>query len=81
VLPEVAAERVCYLSIDLNCVGPSIEAAERFWPLMSPGAVMVLDDYGFQLFRDQKEAFDLFAERIGVRILLLPTGQGLLIKP
>jgi len=81
VLPQVLAERVCYLSIDMNCVEPSIAAAERFWPLMSAGAVMVLDDYGFTNFRDQKEAFDLFAARVGVRILLLPTGQGLLIKP
>jgi hypothetical protein len=81
VLPEVAAERVCYLSIDLNSVAPSIAAAEHFWPRMSRGAAMVLDDYGFPQFSDQKPAFDSFAVGIGVPILSLPTGQGLLIKP
>jgi O-methyltransferase len=81
ILPEVRPKSVCYLSIDLNCVEPSIAAAEHFWPLMSAGAAMLLDDYGFMVFSDQKEAFDAWSEREGVEILTLPTGQGLLIKP
>jgi O-methyltransferase len=81
ILEEVPARRVCYLSIDLNTVEPSIAAAAHFWPLMSPGGVILLDDYGFVFFRDQKIAFDAFAATIGVEILMLPTGQGLLIKP
>jgi O-methyltransferase len=81
VLREVRPQSVCYLSIDLNCVEPSISAAEHFWPLMSTGAAMVLDDYGFAVFHDQKVAFDAWAARHGVEILTLPTGQGLLIKP
>lgn len=81
ILPQVPTDRVCYLSIDLNLAAPSVAAAAYFWPLMSAGAVMVLDDYGFTNFRDQKLAFDEFAAGIGVEILLLPTGQGLLIKP
>lgn len=81
VLPEVRPESVCYLSIDLNCVEPSISAVEHFWPLMSTGAALVLDDYGFTVFRDQKVAFDAWAARHGLDILTLPTGQGLLIKP
>jgi len=81
VLPQVGVERVCYVSIDMNCVEPSIEAARHFWPIMTSGAVMVLDDYGFLYFQDQKVAFDRFAKEIGTEILSLPTGQGLLIKP
>ncbi|MFL6863197.1 MAG: TylF/MycF/NovP-related O-methyltransferase [Allosphingosinicella sp.] len=81
ILPDVPARTVCYLSIDLNTVEPSVAALAHFWPLMSPGAVAVLDDYGFVNFRDQKQAFDLFAAGLGVEILMLPTGQGLLIKP
>ncbi|HEX8192590.1 MAG TPA: TylF/MycF/NovP-related O-methyltransferase [Allosphingosinicella sp.] len=81
VLPEVRPEQVCYLSIDLNCVEPSIAAADHFWPLMVPGAAMILDDYGFSGFFDQKVAFDGWALRSGVEILSLPTGQGLVLKP
>ena len=81
VLAKVQPERVCYLSIDLNCVAPSIRAAEHFWPRMTGGAIMVLDDYGFLVYHDQKAAFDDFARSQGTEVLSLPTGQGLLIKP
>jgi O-methyltransferase len=81
ILPRVRPDKVCYLSIDLNCVEPSVAAAEHFWPLMSPGAAMILDDYGWWLFHDQKLAFDAWAVGEDVEILSLPTGQGLVIKP
>jgi O-methyltransferase len=81
ILGSVDTERVCFLSIDLNCVEPSVAAAKHFWPRMVPGAVMVLDDYNFRFFADQKAAFNAFARTAGVEILALPTGQGLLIKP
>ena len=80
VLPAVAAEKVCYLCIDLNTAGPSVAAAEFFWDRMVSGAVMVLDDYG-QRFTGMKRGLDEFARRRGVEVLALPTGQGLLFKP
>lgn len=80
-LPEVKAEKVCYLSLDMNCAGPEMAAAEFFWGKMSGGAVMVLDDYGFSNFIRQKRAFDAFARAKGVEVLSLPTGQGLIFKP
>jgi len=80
-LPQVDSERLAYLSIDLNCAAPEIAAAEFFWDRLVPGAVMLLDDYGFRRFAPQKRAFDDFARRKGVPILSLPTGQGMIIKP
>jgi len=73
--------QVCYLSIDMNIVEPEIAAIRHFWPLLSPGAPVVLDDYGWDNYRLQREAMDEFAARNGVRVLTLPTGQGLLLKP
>ncbi|MFL6230930.1 MAG: TylF/MycF/NovP-related O-methyltransferase [Pyrinomonadaceae bacterium] len=81
VLPEVKAEKVCYLSLDMNCAAPEIAAAEFFWDKLSGGAVMILDDYGFSQFTRQKHAFDAFARAKGVEVLSLPTGQGLIFKP
>ena len=42
---------------------------------------MVLDDYGWRPHILQKQAWDAFAVERGVRILALPTGQGLIVKP
>ena len=80
-LPQVKAAKVCYLSIDMNCAAPEIAAAEYFWDKLVPGAVIILDDYGWKLHYEQKVAFDRFAAQRGVRVLGLPTGQGLIFKP
>jgi O-methyltransferase len=81
-LAQVPSEQVCYLSLDMNCAEPEIAAAEFFWDRLVPGAVVLLDDYGYSpAYHRQKEAFDAFARRRNVPILLLPTGQGLIVKP
>ena len=80
-LPQIKAEKVCYLSIDMNTVAPEIAAVEYFWDRMVPGGIIILDDYGWDWHKPQKEGFDEFAKRKSVQILPLPTGQGLIIKP
>ena len=80
-LDSVEIERVSYLSIDMNIVAPEIAAIRHFWPKLSPGAPVILDDYGWLNHAPQKEAMDEFAESVGCKILTLPTGQGLLLKP
>jgi len=80
ILPKVAIERVAYLSIDMNSAIPEIAAAEYFWDKMVKGGVIVLDDYNYSGYLPQKNAFDEFAKRKDVKILQLPTGQGIIIK-
>ncbi len=80
-LSQVHVKKVCYLSLDMNAAAPEIAAAEYFWPKMSSGAVVVLDDYGFTYHEVQRRMFDEFAARQGVKVLPLPTGQGLIFKP
>ena len=45
-----------------------------------PGGVIVFDDYGWKMFRNQKGAEDDFTRRHDHEILELPTGQGLVIR-
>lgn len=80
-LHEVDTDKVAFLSIDMNCVEPEIAAAEYFWDRLVPGAVVILDDYGWVGFDPQKEAFDEFTKSKGASVLSLPTGQGLILKP
>lgn len=80
-LSAVRSTHVAFLSIDMNCVEPEIAAANFFWDLLVPGAVMLLDDYGHPRHREQKLAFDIFAAEKGVKILALPTEQGVILKP
>jgi hypothetical protein len=81
-LPQVDAGRVAFLSIDMNCAEPEIAAAEFFWDRLAGGAAVVLDDYACGPWYElQRRAFDEFARARGVRVLPLPTGQGLIFKP
>ena len=81
-LTQVDTQKVCYLSVDMNCVQPEVDALNFFWDKMVSGGIIILDDYGYANdTNDQKEAHDTFAKSKGVTILTLPTCQGLIIKP
>lgn len=80
-LQQVETDKVCYLSIDMNCAAPEIAATKFFWSKLVPGALVLLDDYAFSnSYRQQKQAFDSLAEELNFNILSLPTGQGLIVK-
>ena len=79
-LSQVDIKKVAYLSIDMNCALPEVEALKYFWPKLVVSAIVVLDDYGWPGCENQKSAIDNFTSSIGVKVLSLPTGQGVLIK-
>lgn len=79
-LETVDISSVAYLSLDMNCAYPEIEAIKYFWPRMVDGGLVILDDYAYQGYEPQKKAFDIFARENDIDILTLPTGQGLMIK-
>jgi hypothetical protein len=80
-LPQPNIRNVAYLSLDMNCAAPEIAAANYFWDKLVTGAIILLDDYGFRGYEEQRKAFDRFAVERGIEILSLPTGQGLILKP
>jgi hypothetical protein len=79
-LTQVDATRIAFLHIDLNCAAPEVAALEYFWERLVTGALVLLDDYAYFGYRQQKLAMDRLAQRLGVMIASLPTGQGLLVK-
>lgn len=77
----VAARRVAYLHLDMNCAPPEVAALAHFWDRLAVGALVLLDDYAYLGFTAQRLAMDDFARARGVTVCSLPTGQGLIIKP
>jgi hypothetical protein len=80
VLHSLDFERVAFLHLDMNCALPERAALEYFWSRLSPGGVVLFDDYTYFGHDSQTEALDAAAGLLGIRILALPTGQGLLVK-
>lgn len=79
-LALVQTEKVAFLHIDMNCTPPEVAAIEYFWERLAPGAFVLLDDYAYRGHRIQKVAMDKVAISKNMRIVSLPTGQGLLIN-
>jgi len=80
IFAETVPERISYLHIDLNSPAAEIGALDILFDRVVPGGAIVFDDYGWHLFRKQKEAEDAFFAARGYSVLELPTGQGLVIK-
>lgn len=79
-LARVEIPKVAFLHIDMNAVYPEVEALRHFWPRLTKGAWVVLDDYGQPGRGEQKRGMDRLAEEWGVEILSCPTGQGILVR-
>ena len=80
VLDAIHFDRVAFLHLDMNCAHPEQAALRFFWDRMSPGAVVLLDDYSYYGHGAQQSALDQFAAEVGTEILSLPTGQGLIVR-
>jgi Macrocin-O-methyltransferase (TylF) len=80
-LDQVDARAVAFLHIDMNCSPPEVAALRFFWPRLSTGAFVLLDDYANRGRDTQRLGMDALASELGVSICTLPTGQGLLVKP
>lgn len=80
VLQSVAPEKIAFMHLDMNSAAAEVGALEMLWDRMVPGALLVLDDYGWEGYRAQKLAEDAWLGARGFHVIELPTGQGMVIK-
>lgn len=80
VLAGTAPAHIAFLHLDLNSASAELGALEVLYDRLVPGAYLLLDDYGWYPYRQQKAVEDAFFGARGSRVLELPTGQGLVIK-
>jgi hypothetical protein len=80
ILERLTLDRVAFLHLDMNCAGPERAAFEYFWERLSPGGMVLLDDYAMHSYDALAKTIDDAAGARGVEVLSLPTGQGLIWK-
>ncbi len=73
-------EKIAFLHIDMNNVEAEMSALEILFDRVVPGGSILLDDYGWKAYAEQKRAEDEFFAARGYQVLEMPTGQGLVIK-
>jgi len=77
---QALPERIAYLHIDMNSAQAELQALEHLFDRVSPGGVIVFDDYGWVGNNPQAQAESRFLAEKGLPILEVPTGQGVVIK-
>ena len=63
ILGEHAPEKIAFLHLDMNAPQANKGALEFLFDRLSPGAVVVFDDYGWIQYRREKEVADEFFGR------------------
>jgi len=73
-------EKIAFLHIDMNSEKAEMLALEHLFDKVTPGGMIVLDDFGWICNVNQMRSELAFMNERGHFILELPTGQGLVIK-
>lgn len=80
ILHDRCPERISFLHIDLNKTAAELAALEFALERLSPGAVLILDDYCWASAHAQFHAERAWFAARGLHVLPLPTGQGVFVK-
>ena len=77
---EVASHRFSLVHIDVDLFQPTLDSLEFFYPRVTTGGLIVLDDYGFVTCPGATEAADAFFADKPEFIMNLSSGGALIIK-
>ena len=80
ILAEESPDKIAFLHMDLNNATAEVQALDILSDRIVPGGIIVFDDYVWAVSNRQRVAEDAWGAARGLKILALPTGQGLLIK-
>jgi hypothetical protein len=73
-------EKIAYLHLDLNDAAFEIAVLEVLFERVVSGGIIILDDYEWSIYRNQKIQEDAWLSEKAYRVFPLPTGQGVVLK-
>jgi hypothetical protein len=76
--------RISLLHLDLDLYEPTLAALEALYPLVVPGGVVLLDEYGMEGFPGESAAFDEYFSKRRPKLVKFPfisTPGGYFVKP
>lgn len=71
---------LAFCHMDLNASVPTKVALDYSYSRLVPGGVILLDDYGWDGYEDQRAVIDTFFSDKPESVIALPTGQGIVVK-
>jgi len=79
-LSQVPSNQFCFGHIDVDLYEPTKAALEFLYPHTVDRGIILLDDYGLRACPGAKLAIDELMADFNEPVILLPTGQGLIIR-
>jgi hypothetical protein len=79
-LTSIQIDKIAYLSIDLNNFQAEVDSLKFLYPLLSPGAVVYLDDYAHLDSFEVRREIGSFLDVKGENLLIFPSGNAIFIK-
>lgn len=80
ILSSIQINKIAYLSIDMNNFQAEVDSLKYLYPLLSPGAVVYLDDYAHLDCLQVREEIGTFLDLKGENLLVFPSGNAIFIK-
>ena len=77
---DVADDYFSFVHIDVDLYEPTRDSITFFYDRLSPGGVMLLDDYGFSTCPGAKLAADEFLTGRQEKVVMLPSGQAFIVR-
>ncbi|HVC37699.1 MAG TPA: TylF/MycF/NovP-related O-methyltransferase [Gammaproteobacteria bacterium] len=77
---EVSDQRFSFVHIDVDLYQPTLDSLEFFYPRTCREGIILMDDYGFATCPGAKRAADEFFKGRAEPIVMLTTGQALVLK-
>ena len=78
--PDVAANSFAFVHVDVDLHQPTWDAVEFFYPRLSPGGILLCDDYGCSTCPGATAAVDAFLADKPEKMISLDAGGGFFIK-
>jgi O-methyltransferase len=76
----IAQQRFSFVHVDVDIYRSVLDCCEFFYPRLSPGGIMVFDDYGMVTCPGAKSAVDTFFKGKPEYPLYSPTGQAVVFR-
>ncbi len=79
-LAQKSPERIAFMHVDMNSAKAEVAALEILFDRVSPGGIILLDDFGWTVAKQSQSEEISFFQKKSHMIMEIPTGQGLVIK-
>jgi len=79
-IPRTDTGPLAFVHLDLNAAAPTRHVLEHVHDRLVPGGVVVLDDYGWRGYEDQRRTVEEFLRDRPETLIALPSGQAVFHK-